>query len=218
MPTHAYSSAGNYTVKLTVKDDKGALSAESTATVNVSSAAGQQYPVNSSIITNSTSFVGYHEVTVDQLVSVFIKRGSSKVDWARRLAPVYIQYGKLFNLRADIAWAQMIHETGFLEYTGDVKPNQNNFCGLGATGGGVPGNSFATEELGVIAHYAHLAWYYYPNHVNEYCNSTYDPRHFGSTHYNYNGDTSIGFLNGRWAPGATYTGKILLFANQIYGY
>jgi len=218
MPTHAYSSAGNYTVKLTVKDDKGALSTESTATVNVSLAAGQQYPVNSSIITNSTSFVGYHEVTVDQLVSVFIKRGSSKVDWARRLAPVYIQYGKLFNLRADIAWAQMIHETGFLEYTGDVKPNQNNFCGLGATGGGVPGNSFATEELGVIAHYAHLAWYYYPNHVNEYCNSTYDPRHFGSTHYNYSGDTSIGFLNGRWAPGATYTGKILLFANQIYGY
>ena len=31
------------------------------------------------------------------------------------------------------------------------------------------------------------------------------------------GDTTIGFLNGRWAPGATYTDKILLFANQIYG-
>ncbi|MBM3706876.1 MAG: PKD domain-containing protein [Actinobacteria bacterium] len=218
MPTHAYSSAGNYIVKLTVKDDKGAISAESTASVTVNAAEGQQYPVNSSIITNSTSFVGYHEVTADQLVSVFIKRGSPRVDWARRLAPVYIQYGKLFNLRADIAWAQMIHETGFLEYTGDVKPNQNNFCGLGATGGGVPGNSFATEELGVIAHYAHLAWYYFANHVNEYCNSKYDPRHFGSTHSKYTGDTTVGFLNGRWAPGATYTDKILQFANQIYGY
>ena len=121
-------------------------------------------------------------------------------------------------MRADIAWAQMCHETGFLEFTGDVRPGQNNFVGLGATGGGEPGHSFATEELGVIAHYAHLAWYYYPNHINQYCNSTYDPRHFGSTHSKYTGDTSVGFLNGRWAPGATYTDKILQFANQIYGY
>ena len=32
------------------------------------------------------------------------------------------------------------------------------------------------------------------------------------------GDTTIGFLNGRWAPGATYKDKILLLANQIYGF
>jgi N-acetylmuramoyl-L-alanine amidase/PKD repeat protein len=219
MPTHTYSSAENYTVKLTVKDDKGALSTESTASVTVNAVESQQqYPVNSSIITNSTSFAGYYEVTADQLVSIFVKRSSTKVDWARRLAPIYIQYGKLFNLRADIAWAQMCHETGFLEFTGNVKPEQNNFVGLGSTGDGVPGNSFATEELGIIAHYAHLSWYYYPDHINQYCSLTYDPRHFGDGHYNYTGDTSIGFLNGRWAPGATYTDKILQFANQIYGY
>ena len=35
--------------------------------------------------------------------------------------------------------SQMCHETGVLEYTGDVKPNQNNFTGIGATGGGLPG-------------------------------------------------------------------------------
>ena len=167
------------------------------------------------VITNGTNMVGYYEVTVDQLVSIFINRGSAKVEWAKRLAPIYIQYGKLFNIRADIAWAMMCHETGFLEYTGDVKPNQNNFCGMGATGGGVPGNSFATEELGIIAHYAHLAWYVYPSHINEYCSKTYDPRHSDS-HY-FNGNSTIGTLNARWAPSATYTYKILLFANQIYG-
>ena len=111
----------------------------------------------------------------------------------------------------------MCHETGFLEFTGNVAPNQNNFAGLGSTGTGVPGNSFATEELGIIAHYAHLSWYYYPNHINQYCNLTYDPRHSGTTHWKYNGDTTIGFLNERWAPGVTYTDKILQFANQIYG-
>ena len=110
----------------------------------------------------------------------------------------------------------MCHETGFLEFSGDAKLQQNNFAGLGATGGGVPGNTYATEELGIIAHYAHLAWYYYPNHINQYCNSEYDQRHSDTAHYKYTGDTSVGFLNGKWAPASTYTSKILLFANQIY--
>jgi len=216
-PVYTYTKAGEYTVTLKVKDNKGALSAAVTTKVTVKEAE-KTYPVNKSPITNSTSFIGYTEVTVDQLVKIFVDRKSTKVEWAKRIAPIYIKYGKLFNIRADIAWAQMCHETGFLEYTGDVKSNQNNFVGMGATGGGVPGNSFATEELGIIAHYAHLAWYYYPNHINIYCSLTYDPRHFGNSHYRYTGDTTLGFLNGRWAPGATYTNKIILFANKIYGF
>jgi len=216
-PSHTYKKAGSYTVKLTVKDNSDLKSAAAATTAVIEAEPESQYQPNTSIITNSTSFIGYTEVSVDQLVGIFIKKGSSKVEKAMRIAPLYIKYAKIFNLRADIAWAQMCHETGFLEYTGDVKPEQNNFAGIGATGGGVPGNSFASEELGIIAHLAHLAWYYYPNHVNQYCGTTYDPRHFGGTHYKYTGDTSVGFLNGRWAPGATYTSKILLFANQIYG-
>jgi len=168
-------------------------------------------------ITNSTSFTGYKDVSAEQLVSIFNSHNPSMAERAARLAPIYIQYGQLFDIRADIAWAQMCHETGFLAYTGDVQPQQNNFAGIGATGG-VPGNSFATEELGIIAHYAHLAWYYYSEHVNEYCSSQYDPRHFGSSHYRYTGDTTLGFLNGQWAPGSTYTNKIIQFANEIFGF
>jgi hypothetical protein len=167
-------------------------------------------------INSKTSMIGYIDVSVEQLTGLFEKRNPSKLERAARLAPIYIQYGKMFNIRADIAWAQMCHETGFLEYTGDVKPHQNNFGGIGATGGGVPGNSFATEELGIIAQYAHLAWYYFPDHVNKYCSLEYDPRHFENVHKYYTGDTSLGYLNGRWAPGATYTDKIALFANEIY--
>ena len=73
---------------------------------------------------------------------------------------------------------------------------------------------FASEELGIIAHYAHLAWYVYPNHVNGYCSSTYDPRHIGA--HRFNGDSSINCLNGRWAPAGDYANKIIAFANQIW--
>jgi hypothetical protein len=177
------------------------------------------------MITEKTSFVGRFEGTADDLINQFIRINPSKADRAKRLAPLYIKYGELFNLRADIAWAQMEHETGFLEFKGDVKPGQNNFVGIGATGG-VPGNSFATEELGIIAQFAHLAWYYFKDHVNAYCSNKYDPRHFGTTHYKYTGNTSLAFLSGLWAvPGIykqpdgsviTYSGQIAKLANQIF--
>ena len=167
------------------------------------------------VITNSTNIVGYIDVTVDQLVRIFEIRSSSKVNWARRLAPLYIKWGQAFNIRADIAWAMMCHETGFLEFGGIAKPEWNNFCGLGVTGPDAVGCRFDSEELGIIAHYAHLAWYVYPSHINEYCSKTYDPRHSDS-HY-FNGNTTIGTLNARWAPSNIYTDKILLFANRIYG-
>ncbi|MCL4385349.1 MAG: DUF4214 domain-containing protein [Cyanobacteria bacterium] len=174
-------------------------------------------------ITSSTSIIGYSNVTKDELINMFIKHNTNAgaVDRAKRLADFYILYGQKFNIRADIAWAQMCHETGFLAFTGDVKPEQNNFAGIGATGGGVPGNSFATEELGVIAHYIHLAWYLLPNHLDIkdsngdlYCSSKYDPRHFNNTH-NYNGSSSLSSLNSRWGASSTYANKIIQFANEI---
>lgn len=86
------------------------------------------------------------------------------------IARLYVEWGYSFGIRADVAFAQMLHETSFLRYGGDIVASQNNLAGIGVTGGR-PGNSFASLEAGVIAHYAHLAWYSYPDHRNEYCNS-----------------------------------------------
>jgi hypothetical protein len=134
------------------------------------------------------------------------------------LAGYYITYGDRFGLRADMAWAQMIHETGYGQYGGAVSPAQNNMAGIGATGGGVPGNSFATAELGVIAQYAHLAWYVFPDHVSDpYCvkvtqpadgpiTTPGDPRHFvqadGSPHKGT--ARTVYDLSGTWATNPNY--------------
>ena len=133
------------------------------------------------------------------------------------IAQLYVTWGYRFGIRADLAFAQMLHETDFLRYGGDVQPWQNNFAGIGATGGGNPGNSFATTEAGVIAHYAHLAWYVYPDHQNPYCNSAYDPRHFGGGHRNT--VQSVRDLGGQWAvPGDGYGEAIADYATRFRNY
>ena len=59
----------------------------------------------------------------------------------------------------------MLLETNYLSYKrdsgrqGDVGPRQNNFAGLGATGGGVPGDSFPDVSTGVLAQMQHLLAY-----------------------------------------------------------
>ncbi len=59
----------------------------------------------------------------------------------------------------------MAIETNFLTYRapngrmGDVDPEQNNFAGIGTTGGGVPGNSFPDVKTGVHAQIQHLVVY-----------------------------------------------------------
>ena len=76
----------------------------------------------------------------------------------------YMRHGEKLGVRWDYAFYQMILETGALSYrdgsrSGDVKPTQNNFAGLGATGRGEPGESFKDVATGVRAHLEHLLLY-----------------------------------------------------------
>src|SRR5262249_27539666 len=63
------------------------------------------------------------------------------------------------------AFFQMLVETNYLSYKtgsgrwGDVDPRQNNFAGIGTTGGGVPGDSFPDVSTGVLAQMQHLVAY-----------------------------------------------------------
>jgi hypothetical protein len=76
----------------------------------------------------------------------------------------YMRLGETLGVRWDFAFYQMILETGALKYrngsrSGDVKAAQNNFAGLGATGGGESGESFKDVATGVRAHLEHLLLY-----------------------------------------------------------
>ena len=119
------------------------------------------------------------------------------------LAAYYVRYAGEVGLRADVLWAQMLHETGFGTYGGAADPRQNNFAGIGATGGGEPGLWFPTAEAGVKAHIAHMAAYVFTEDRAAWTNSIVDPRYDmvrprGAARV-------LADLDGRWAvPGEGY--------------
>ena len=108
----------------------------------------------------------------------------------------------------------MIHETGYGMYGGAVVPEQNNYAGIGATGGGEPGASFPTAEAGVIAHVAHMVAYVYASSPVSWADATTDPRF---DFVNPRGAASVlADLNGRWAvPGTTYGQNIEAIVRAI---
>jgi hypothetical protein len=94
--------------------------------------------------------------------------GARNASLDERFAPIateYMRYGEELGIRWDYAFFQMLVETGNLSFKqansklGDVKPSQNNFAGIGATGGGVPGERFPDVATGVKAHLQHVLLY-----------------------------------------------------------
>ena len=75
------------------------------------------------------------------------------------IAQFYKTHGEKWRVRWDYAFFQMLLETNSLKYTGADKPRQNNFAGIGTTGGGVRGNSFPDVSTGVLAQIQHLVAY-----------------------------------------------------------
>jgi len=105
--------------------------------------------------------MGEPVATQDQMVNYINKRNPNpKLNCTvKQIVHLYYVEGGREGIRPDIAICQAIKETGVWAYGGDVVPEQNNFCGLGTTGGGVKGEFFATPQLGVRAHIQHLLSY-----------------------------------------------------------
>ena len=63
------------------------------------------------------------------------------------------------GVKPEVVFGQAMNETGYLQFGGDVKIEQFNFAGLGATGGGVKGESFKNVAEGIRAQVQHLKGY-----------------------------------------------------------
>jgi hypothetical protein len=104
-------------------------------------------------------------VTPSRLMRHLLERTPKLDPSFRDIARFYKQHGEALRVRWDYAFFQMLLETNYLSYKqgngrwGDVNPRQNNFAGIGTTGGGVPGDSFPDVSTGVLGQMQHLVAY-----------------------------------------------------------
>ena len=104
-------------------------------------------------------------VTPERLMAFLKSRNPSLPARFKGIAGFYKSAGETWHVRWDYAFFQMAVETNFLSYRrpdgrmGDVDPKQNNFAGIGTTGGGVPGDSFPDVKTGVLGQIQHLVVY-----------------------------------------------------------
>ena len=103
-------------------------------------------------------------VTPERLMRFLTERNSRLDPRLKDIARYYKEHGEAIRIRWDYAFYQMVLETNYLIFKngagqGDVSPRQNNFAGIGTTGGGVPGDSYPDVSTGVLAQMQHLTAY-----------------------------------------------------------
>ena len=124
-----------------------------------------------------TLITGATKTNVSQMVNYFINNGGTYDKFSKygtqydgilaqkgaanieEFCQIFYEEAIAENIRPEVAFCQTMKETGFLQFGHDVKPDQCNFAGLGATGNGVAGNSFASVREGIRAQIQHLNAY-----------------------------------------------------------
>lgn len=140
--------------------------------------------------------VGYYNAQLKAYPSVALGEGGAPD--IRTFCTILCEEAAAEGVRAEIVFTQAMLETGWLQFGGDVKVDQFNFAGIGATGGGVPGNSFPDVRTGIRAQVQHLKAYASTEPLNNPC---VDPRF----HYVTRGSApTMEQLSGKWATGSGY--------------
>ena len=125
-------------------------------------------------VENYYTIEGESTVTVEQMARWYTENSpitfpvdsyhSGGVNSLEEFCKIYCEEAQSENIRVEVAFAQAMHETGWLQFEGQVKIGQFNFAGLGATDGGASGADFSkygTEgvRMGIRAQIQHLKAY-----------------------------------------------------------
>lgn len=116
-----------------------------------------QYPIMGESAVTVQEMVDYFNASGKAYPSEQLSRGGA--DSIETFCQMYYDEASAEGVRPEVAFAQTMKETGFLQYGGDASIEQFNFAGLGTTGGGVPGNSYPDVQTGIRAQIQHLKAY-----------------------------------------------------------
>ncbi|WP_206214825.1 MULTISPECIES: N-acetylmuramoyl-L-alanine amidase [unclassified Adlercreutzia] len=125
------------------------------------------------------------------------------------------------GVRAEVVFAQSMKETGWLRFGGQVKAEQCNFSGLGATDGGAAGADFSSHganavRIGLRAQVQHLKAYATTEPLKNEC---VDPRvsSFDSGTVTRGCAPTVKGLTGKWATSQTYGDDLTRMINELVG-
>lgn len=133
-------------------------------------------------VTPGYAIMGTSSTTATKMASWYTARGGIYPEeiYSEYGAPTLKDFCKLVyneakaeGVKAEVLFAQICKETGFLRFGGDVQPEQCNFGGIGATGGGAAGATFPDVQTGIRAQVQHLKAYASDQPLNREC---VDPR------------------------------------------
>lgn len=167
--------------------------------------------VTRNLLELSDQIMGFGKASEAQMKSFLEDNNEEMLARLLSLPKLYIEEAEIEGVNYDIAFCQMCLETGFLRFGGQVKPEQNNFCGLGAIDSGAAGASFPDPRTGVKAHIEHLKAYASTNPIKRM--PIVDPRF----HLVGRGSAaSVHDLAGRWASDQDYGKKIMALMRRLH--
>ncbi|MGE5454824.1 MAG: stalk domain-containing protein [Methylocystaceae bacterium] len=190
-------------------------------------------PNGQAIDTYNLSIMGNSVASAEQLQR-WAAANATRIQSAKNLPPkpvpdladIYLRIGAEYGVRGDLAFCQAAKETGYWQFSGQVRPEQNNYCGLFAIGSaltgleslngadptqvsikaGTHGAWFVTPQAGVEAQIQHLYAYATKNSLPT-GKVIIDPRYKLVSKGIAPTWTA---LNARWAvPGTTYGQSII---------
>ncbi len=152
-----------YKVRAYVKLDNGSTLYGDWSAVKSQAAAHEIMGTSSVTVAQMTS---YYNARYTFPSAVYAGRGAST---AEQFFTILKEEADAEGVKAEVLFAQVMLETGGLKFGGDVAAEQCNFGGLGATGNGVSGETFADVRTGLRAQTQHLKAYASTAALNNSC-------------------------------------------------
>lgn len=170
------------------------------------------------------AIMGETTVTADQMVklfnnsgkkypsSVYKDKGAKNI---KKFCEIVIDECEKEGVRAEVIFAQVCLETGYLQFGGQVSASQCNFAGLGATDDGAAGATFANVRIGIRAQVQHMKGYASKDKLNQKC---VDPRFIYLTYRRGTVKYVQNLGNGNWATDPNYAFKLMNLIKAMKSY
>lgn len=150
-------------------------------------------------------------ITSDIQMLMFLKANNeTATEPYKDLPRFYREEGAIEGVNHDVAFCQMCLETSYLRFSGSLRPQDNNFGGIGEAAGSNGNVSFNDPRIGVRAHIQHLKAY---GSTEPLVQEVVDPR-FRFVHRGI--APLVKGLSGRWDDNLKYGDEILAILRRLY--